>query len=1090
MDATLRRFSLITLAAACLVAATTANATWPSAPDQTLQVLATPDWDQILDAVADGQGGMWVSTVSSGTYLLSPHVQHISAKGELLLGPDGVQLTNASGNAAFLLPAADGGVFVAWVDFRESRHPDIYMQKLSAAGALEWPDGGVLIESGPNLAFAVGAFGTTLRSIDGGESWSEVPSGPMQNLHGVIAFGEDVLAVGDGDTQLLSKDLGLSWSVIQSGIGPTLRAVDLPTFYRGIAVGDGGRSWEWDGNNWTLHTHPVTVDFHGVSIPSYSAPAFAVGKNGRIARSDDTGASWVEQDSGVGVHLNDVCFSSNDVGTAVGNLGVILRTTDGGVNWVLQSSGTPENLLSVDFRGDSYGIATGENDAVVYTRDGGSSWSAGVTPTNVDLAGVDMTDADTAIAVGENGTILKTSDGGATWTQKPGAPSGSDLLAVSAPGNGTAQYYPRLVDDGAGGVVVVWWGQDLGAEELFAQRVDASGAKLWSSPTQITDLDEDTFSVSFRVMPRGGGGAIVTWFEDLSGTDDIVYAQALDLDGEPVQAQPSIVTDYPSPKLVFDAAPDGSGGCLLAWSEERVANYELFAMRLDSDANPLWTEYGELVSADGAASNQWDPQIVADGVGGGYFVWSENRDPSSDYDLFAQRLDGSGNTRWAQDLVITDAPGEQRYPRVAQDGLGGFVLSWDEEGPDRAKRAQAVAPDGVLRWPHEPALREGAEIDDGVMITVSDGQGGLLAVWDQRDLGTSDQNDVHAQNMDRHGYKGLAAAAISAVEDVPQDQGGEVSVIWSPSYLDAFPQQVVTHYSVWRSNPGATKRASAEAELVREAALRAGIDPTLFAAQASTGWSYVGTTPAAYLSSYAHEAPTYGDQTQTENLVTDFQVIAHTENAFVFWYSEQMAGSSVDNLSPPQPASLLAAESDGAIELFWSDGPGAVEDLDHYRIYRGATPDFAVESSSLLATSVDRHASDPVPGMPPIYYRVSAVDVHDNESIPSDVAAVGAVTDVGSEVASRFLLRPAYPNPTSGASVLSFSLPKPGPAHVEVFDLAGRRVLHEELRASAGWQRWTFRGLDHRGRALASGVYMVRLRHEGHSQAAKIVLSR
>lgn len=71
----------------------------------------------------------------------------------------------------------------------------------------------------------------------------------------------------------------------------------------------------------------------------------------------------------------------------------------------------------------------------------------------------------------------------------------------------------------------------------------------------------------------------------------------------------------------------------------------------------------------------------------------------------------------------------------------------------------------------------------------------------------------------------------------------------------------------------------------------------------------------------------------------------------------------------------------------------------------------------------------------------------------------------------------AAPNPFHGATVLNWSAPHPGPLHLEIFDLAGRRVrdLGQSVPVSGGRATWD--GRDDHGDALPAGVYLARARH-------------
>src|SRR5262249_38272210 len=78
----------------------------------------------------------------------------------------------------------------------------------------------------------------------------------------------------------------------------------------------------------------------------------------------------------------------------------------------------------------------------------------------------------------------------AQWTAN-GVP-----VCVTTPG--TSQVLPKAVTDGAKGAIVVWIDSRLGANALFAQRVDSSGTRRWgdggvllasSNSSQVTEFD-------------------------------------------------------------------------------------------------------------------------------------------------------------------------------------------------------------------------------------------------------------------------------------------------------------------------------------------------------------------------------------------------------------------------------------------------------------------------------------------------------------------------------------------------------------------------------------------------------------------------
>ena len=83
------------------------------------------------------------------------------------------------------------------------------------------------------------------------------------------------------------------------------------------------------------------------------------------------------------------------------------------------------------------------------------------------------------------------------------------------------------------------------------------------------------------------------------------------------------------------------------------------------------------------------------------------------------------------------------------------------------------------------------------------------------------------------------------------------------------------------------------------------------------------------------------------------------------------------------------------------------------------------------------------------------------------------------------------PNPFNSETVISWFMLRPGRARVEVFALTGQRVavLNQEPE-KAGLHRVAWDGRDHRGRPLASGVYLYRLVTVESVQTRKLTLLR
>ncbi|MDH3197412.1 MAG: T9SS type A sorting domain-containing protein, partial [Candidatus Krumholzibacteria bacterium] len=127
-----------------------------------------------------------------------------------------------------------------------------------------------------------------------------------------------------------------------------------------------------------------------------------------------------------------------------------------------------------------------------------------------------------------------------------------------------------------------------------------------------------------------------------------------------------------------------------------------------------------------------------------------------------------------------------------------------------------------------------------------------------------------------------------------------------------------------------------------------------------------------------------------------------------------------------------------------------------------------------------------------LYYIVTATDVHENQSAPSNEASVSGATGAGNTPALTALtVRQNRPNPFTASTELEIGLPAASAITIEVYDVAGRRVRALEVQgAGAGWQRVPFAGVDESGAPLASGVYFYRVTANGATVTRKMVIAR
>ncbi len=291
-----------------------------------------------------------------------------------------------------------------------------------------------------NTGYAVGQWGTILKTSDGGANWTLQSSGTTQGLVSVQfpLNATTGYAVGGKGQILKTTNGGYYWKAQTSGdTTANFLSVHFP-----VGSDTGFVSGQWGvvfkttdgGQAWVRQNTGVWYTFFTVQFPKGASTGYVAGDQNQILKTIDGGRNWFWVHNGVG-ELYSMDFPTDALtGYFVGVNGAIVKTSDGGYNWINQNSGTTNPLYAVQFPTDAQtGYAAGAGGIILKTTDGGASWSVQPSGTPNALFGIHFpVNATTGYAVGDVGTMLKTTDGGATWFNLSAGPV-SDLNSVLFP---------------------------------------------------------------------------------------------------------------------------------------------------------------------------------------------------------------------------------------------------------------------------------------------------------------------------------------------------------------------------------------------------------------------------------------------------------------------------------------------------------------------------------------------------------------------------------------------------------------------------------------------------------------------------------
>lgn len=251
---------------------------------------------------SDDEGATWTQRPSPVSVMLT-NVRFADARSGWAVGHGGVVLATADGGDTWRVVLDGRKLATLAVDQAKAGAqaldaPDQARRAMAWAEALvadgpdkPWFD---LLTSSDRGLFVVGAFGLAMRSVDGGENWSDwaqrIPNPQRLHLYGICAAGDTVFVAGEQGLLARSRD--------------------------------GGQHFEAVGS-------PYAGSFFGALCLS---PEHVVifGLKGNAYVSTDGGATWSESETKTNGSISAGTALEDGSIVLVSQAGNVLRSTDGG----------------------------------------------------------------------------------------------------------------------------------------------------------------------------------------------------------------------------------------------------------------------------------------------------------------------------------------------------------------------------------------------------------------------------------------------------------------------------------------------------------------------------------------------------------------------------------------------------------------------------------------------------------------------------------------------------------------------------------------------------------------------------------------
>jgi len=306
--------------------------------------------------------------------------------------------------------------------------------------------------------WAVGEYGTVVKTQDGGESWRLIEI-PWQNTLADVHFPTpaDGFIVGENGLILKSVDSGESWTKKEIRFTNNLRRVLFRNRDEGWAIGEKGLILHTAdaGESWQQQVSNSSAELKGIALIDDSTLC-VTGKNKTLLLTHDRGASWQAMapaglSASYTYHFNDVYFLDEATGWIGGQKiisdylieALILKTTDSGRSWrerkILYSSykdystsvkgNGARSIEQIHFTDPANGLflhsarATPNSklshNGPFFSSDSGANWVC-LLPGHSEYMDHDgrffFVTPKKVIKIGHRGEFMTSADGGRSWT--------------------------------------------------------------------------------------------------------------------------------------------------------------------------------------------------------------------------------------------------------------------------------------------------------------------------------------------------------------------------------------------------------------------------------------------------------------------------------------------------------------------------------------------------------------------------------------------------------------------------------------------------------------------------------------------------
>lgn len=290
----------------------------------------------------------------------------------------------------------------------------------------------------------------------------------------------------------------------------------------------------------------------------------------------------------------------------------------------------------------------------------------------------------------------------------------SGAKKINTQADSADQTFPQiLINASSTHAYIVWQDARNDTSDIYAQKFDMNGNSLWANEIKINTDTGSATQESPKIMQDKNESMYFVWNDDRSGNHDI-YAQKYDSNGIKLwntdkkintdtttsdQINPSFIVSSSSPQYLY-----------IVWQDKRNGDDDIYAQKYDLQGSKIWTDDIRINSDSGNAIQEY-PVIVEDHSGNLYIVWQDNRNGTTD--IYMQKIDSQGNKLINFDVRIhPTSAGIQEQPDAFINIDGNLTVTWQDDSSGNFDIKAAVYqsdPQNIINMPHIPLTITGSK---------------------------------------------------------------------------------------------------------------------------------------------------------------------------------------------------------------------------------------------------------------------------------------------------------------------------------------------------------------------------------------------